>query len=683
MNKIKKRFTLTTVILACLLLVTACTQNPATTTDSALPDSSPTATAPSITVDPNAKAYQPSTEVPQPVANYAFNENAQNYFVDAAKGSDDSGDGSIDKPFKTIAKAKAFIQPLLASMSSDIVINLRAGTYYLDETLEFSAADSGCNGFDVVYRSYDSEQAVISGGTQITGWTQADKSKNIWSAPANGVISRTFFVNGSRAQRARTALATVNEYTSGNEGTDASNILEGMLEHTNGFTSTDMKWSDFERQSDMEMVFVWGFHAPRVPIMEIVNQGNCVLFKTTDLAWSVLYDKREHAYGESFHPFNSLYFIENAYELMDEPGEWYLNRDADTIYYIPREGEDMTKAETYMGRLEHLVSGLGSKAETISNIRFDNLAFMHTTWAQGETEEGWVDIQAGFYKGAGPDTVSGIRPSSALEFKYVRNIDFIGCTFAHIGNAALDFSTSTQNVTIASNHIYDISNNGIMLGGHNDNLDYSPRTSQLSLIRSIDNLIIDNTIHNIGAEYYDACGIVRGYTYNTIVAYNTITDVPYTGMSIGWGWGHGKGDREQTETQFPDGMFSGNAILCNRVNNAMQLLADGGGIYTLGRQDNMLIAGNYITNIGEQGIYLDNGSGNITVRDNVILDVVRNFVVRGHDNTVVSNYIQEADYTDAIQPELGGVSSIDYTNCSDALRDSVIVGAGTRVPYKY
>lgn len=682
MNKIKRRCTLTAVILTCILLVTSCTQNPVTTTDSALPTGSPSPTSPSITVDPNASAYQPSIAVPQPVANYAFNENAQNYFVDAAKGSDETGDGSIDKPFKSIAKAKAFIQPLLANMQSDIVINLRAGTYYLEETLEFTTADSGSNGFDVVYRSYDSEQAVISGGTQISGWTQVDKEKNIWSASANGVISRTFFVNGSRAQRARTALATIKDYTQVGEGTDASNVLEGMLTHTHGFTSTDMKWADFERQSDMEMVFVWGFHAPRIPIAEIVNQGNCVLFKTTDLAWSVFYDKRAHAYGESFHPFNSLYFIENAYELMDEPGEWYLNRDTDTIYYIPREGEDMTKAEAYMGRLEHLVSGLGSKAELISNIRFDNLAFMHTSWAQGETEEGWVDIQAGFYKGAGPDTVSGIRPSAALEFQYVRNIDFVGCTFAHIGNAALDFSTSSQNITIASNNIYDISNNGIMLGGHNDSLDYNPRTSQYTLIRSVDNLIIDNTIHNIGAEYYDACGIVRGYTYNTIVAYNTITDIPYTGMSIGWGWGHGTGDREQTEKKYPDGMFSGNAVLCNRIDNACQILADGGGIYTLGRQDNMLIAGNYITKIGEQGIYLDNGSGNITVRDNVLLDVVRNFVVRGHDNTVVSNYIQEAPYADGIQPEFGGVFSIDYTNCSDALRDSIIVGAGTRIPYQ-
>ena len=153
-------------------------------------------------------------------------------------------------------------------------------------------------------------------------------------------------------------------------------------------------------------------------------------------------------------------------------------------------------------------------------------------------------------------------------------------------------------------------------------------------------------------------------------------------MSIGWGWGHGTGDREQTEKKFPDGMFSGNAVLCNRIDKACQILADGGGIYTLGRQDNMLIAGNYVTNIGEQGIYLDNGSGNITVRDNVLLDVVRNFVVRGHDNTVVSNYIQEAPYADGIQPEFGGIFSIDYTNCSDALRDSIIVGAGTRVPYK-
>ncbi|MBS7263119.1 MAG: right-handed parallel beta-helix repeat-containing protein, partial [Eubacteriales bacterium] len=353
------------------------------------------------------------------------------------------------------------------------------------------------------------------------------------------------------------------------------------------------------------------------------------------------------------------------------------------LYYMPRSGDDMATADTVLGRLETLVSVLGERNSMIEHLRFDSLDFLYTEWNPAARPEGHIDIQAGFYKGDGKkvSTAAGIRPTSALMFKFAHYISLVNCTIAHVGNCGVDFNTSSQHVTIAGCHVWDCGNNGIMLGGHDDTTDFSPSKYQIDKVRSTDNAIIDNYVHNVGAVFYDSVGIVRGYAYNTIIAYNSVRDNYYDAFSIGWGWGHGGKDMNATADQFKYGVFTGNAVVCNYVSNSPSLLADGGSIYTLGRQQDMIIEGNYINGSSEQGIYLDNGSNGIIVKHNVLENVVRNFVIRGQANTVKENYISGAPFASALQPEYGGVFDVDYTNCSEETRLSVIRSSGTRVDF--
>ena len=102
---------------------------------------------------------------------------------------------------------KSVVEGLAPAMAADIDVNLRGGAYRRSPTFTLGLADSGRNGHKVVYSAYPGEKPVLSGATQVTGFTLFDSSKNIYRAavPA-GTQSRQLFVNGVRAQRARGPL---------------------------------------------------------------------------------------------------------------------------------------------------------------------------------------------------------------------------------------------------------------------------------------------------------------------------------------------------------------------------------------------------------------------------------------------------------------------------------------------
>lgn len=128
-------------------------------------------------------------------------DTAATYYVDANKGSDAHNSGSEDSPFQTISKA---VTTARSSGSASAVIMLRAGTFYLTETLELTDKDSG-----LTIQNYPKEEVVISGGQIIMpNWQEfnTDNSMNIYKADLSSAKLDSIMglrVNGSRAIRAR------------------------------------------------------------------------------------------------------------------------------------------------------------------------------------------------------------------------------------------------------------------------------------------------------------------------------------------------------------------------------------------------------------------------------------------------------------------------------------------------
>ena len=327
--------------------------------------------------------------------------------------------------------------------------------------------------------------------------------------------------------------------------------------------------------------------------------------------------------------YQATFYFANAIELLDSPGEWFLDARAGKIYYWPRAEEDMTRAKVFAPVLETLVEIAGTPDKPATNIHFEGITFAHTTWLR-PSEQGHVPLQAGMFlldakklspKGtayhAGLDNLAWIgRPPAAVTVKNANNITFTNCTFEHLGAAGLDFQSDTHDDAVQGCTFRDLAGNGIQLGKFSDtnvetHLPYNPVDEREICLRET---IANNLIHDCGNEDWGCVGIAAGYVRNLSILHNELFDLPYTGISVGWGW-----------TKATNCMRD-NSIHANHIHHVAQRLGDTAGIYTLSAQPGTVVSENSVHDIHISPfvpdtnhwfyLYLDEGSSGITVRDN-------------------------------------------------------------------
>ena len=89
--------------------------------------------------------------------------------MSVANGSDANGDGSIGRPFASLSRAQTAARLALGRTppATPVTVLVRAGTYYLQEPLRLSEADSGQPGAQTIYAAYPGEEVVLSGGKRL------------------------------------------------------------------------------------------------------------------------------------------------------------------------------------------------------------------------------------------------------------------------------------------------------------------------------------------------------------------------------------------------------------------------------------------------------------------------------------------------------------------------------------
>ncbi len=550
------------------------------------------------------------------------------YWV-AMDGSDQAA-GDMDHPFLTIEHAMDVIRENQNRGVCTINVNIKGGTYRLKGPLTFNSGDSGASDAEVVYQAAPGESVVISGAQHVTDWTLHDAGLNIWCAQVQvdtDTMPRQLYVNGRRATRART-MDYPNYYTPTSTGY--------TYEYSSG--SDPQIPPTWKNQTSVEAVTVTQWKMMRCPVAEIRN--DCEVIMQND-CWE---NANMFPYPWNFH---LLSWWENAYEFLDEAGEWYMERQTQTVYYIPLEGEDMHSADVELPVVEKLVDAAGDVSQPVSFIRFKGLSFMYATWLAPNGSDGYALDQSGFHL-TGPNheaNVIGHDPDAVgipgnLSFLYARNITFEDNTVAHMGAIALNFGTGSQNNEIVKNTFSDISAAAIQVGGIAAEDHHPEDPSQLTC----DNHIAGNLIEYSGQEFYDAPGIYIGFTARSLVEHNEIRHVPWAGIAIGWGWGlldpggfAGLPNAKPYEWGPIDtpSAAQGNRIIHNRIECFLEKLWDGGAIYTTGFQgtsmeNGLLIGWNVALNkrpsAGGNTFYTDGGSRFITLRQNVSLDNPQGFV---------------------------------------------------------
>jgi hypothetical protein len=249
-------------------------------------------------------------------------------------------------------------------MTGDIVVQLRGGTYRRTSALTLGVADSGRNGHSVVYTAHPGEKPVIAGSVAVTGFTAHDASKGIHRAPVTtGLGSRQLYVNGKPAVRARSTA-------------DPS----GFSVVTNGFESTSAAYAGWRNQSAVEVVTNREWKHMRCPVSSITANGTRSTFAVQPTCWAA----NKTPFNPGF-PFNGaglpsmdrVSWIENAYELLDEPGEWYLDATAKYLYYIPRAGENLATASVELPVTDVLVDASGTPGH-LKPVNDSNPAAVYT-----------------------------------------------------------------------------------------------------------------------------------------------------------------------------------------------------------------------------------------------------------------------------------------------------------------
>lgn len=509
----------------------------------------------------------------------------------------DNNPGTLELPFATIVKARNVVRTINRPMTGDIIINLRGGTYELTSTFTLTSDDSGNDGYTIIYQNYNCEIPILSGGRKISGWTIHDTTKNIYQAKVDTASNtRQLYVNGLRAIRARSKDAT------------------GWKESGDGYTCPE-EVATWKNITNVEVVSYKEWKCHRGSIMSI-NGSHVIMDQPY---WKYLHNQYDAP----------PVWIENAYELLDTEGEWYLNHSAGILYYKPRVGENMKNVEVIMPRLEVLIQG-----SNMSNVQFKGITFSYVTWLQPNSNNGFPCTQA--------DYIGYRQIPGNLIFDHCSNLHFENNTFTHLGVSGLQLYLGCKNNIIDYNTFNDISGSAISIGGISK---FDP--TEKDLVR--DNTLANNYITKVAVEYESCVGIFVGYTEHTVITHNEIKYLPYTAISVGWGWNYKKIAGKNNEISY------------NLIDSVMLILRDGGGIYTLSSQPGSQVHDNFINHIFSKSwsLYPDEGSSNMNWYHNVVSNMT-NWLHLGNPN--IQNDTIKNNYYDTKFQEIKSINCVVQNN---------------------
>lgn len=536
-------------------------------------------------------------------------EDASFVFVDAQKGSD-SNAGSFSKPVKSLTKAMSLVENAMGAEGiNNVNVMLKSGEHILEDPI---VLDSGIysGSKKVTFTSYGDGKATISGARHVTGWTIYDEEKDIYKAKVDkNIIARQMYINGIRGTKARSEgpLTDATRYTATGD--------------VYGYKCSDTFLADFERIDDMEVVFeeLWSNSYCSIDTITAENGIANIVLDNPGAAYCFIK-------GDTSATLPVYY--QNALELLDEPGEWYYNRETGDVYYKPRNFEDIRTAdivlpdnirsdERYFNTVHSLIAMEGTADNPVDNITFSNIDFAYSSYqVEPSGNSGYAGVQGNFRRTAGNDYIS----VGVVNGKNVRNITFEGCDFSKLGTTALNLVGAVQNCNVIGNEFYNLSATAIHLGDIDNETAVNPGEAANPSEEKYevkDNLIANNYIHDVGNDFKASVGISVGFPKDTVIRNNEIFDVPFDGMHLGYGWA----EYQETGTALENLRVEGNYI--HHVLN--DNLYDGGGIYTLGTtggsENNFnYITRNYITHVENHygAIYTDNSSSYWSINDNVI-----------------------------------------------------------------
>jgi hypothetical protein len=545
-----------------------------------------------------------------------------------APDGSDTNPGTIEAPLQTVKRARDVLRELRQKQQSPpgpIAVRLRGGVYRLEEPLEFTPEDSGAAAAPVVYEAHEDEVPILSGGRLVTGWRP--HNDRLWVAEVPWIDQLDgppcqLFVNGVRRPRARSP--NLGEYFY------SKRLVLTAGDSPQGIVSQPGDLTPWDPREDAVICLFHNWVNSYNRVKEIDGDGLRLIFARPA--------------GVFFLGPSVRYYLENTFAALDAPGEWYVERDQRRLYYYPADGEDLAQAEVVAPVVRQTLVSLRGDPPAglfVEHLTFRGVSFQHTD----------ADLSPGYrHSVQGANTQRGAVHAAGL-----RNCLIEACTFTRLGEHAVSLHEGCADNTVRQCHMFDTGGGGVYLSEA-----VPSRTDEAGL--TLRTTVENNLIHDGGSIFRAACGVFLGggASYNRIL-HNEICDLSWMGIHLGWSWT----GREPAHTHHNEVAFNHIHHLGNGVLN------DIGGIYTLGVSPGTVLHHNHIHDVtrfergdvgyGGWGIYLDAGSSEIRVENNVVHhtrdgglhvhndgypygnQIVNNIFAFGQDAQLIRNADRQAD----------------------------------------
>ncbi len=552
-----------------------------------------------------------------------------------APGGNDGNPGTKARPFATIERAREHVRAVREEAKGPIHVILRGGYYFLERPVEFTAADSGTPTTPIVYRACEDERPIISGGFRLSlQWRTHRDGIMVADVPERVEEIDQLFVDGKRQHMARYPNFDPNARFFG--GTSGEAIASARVK----------TWS---RPAGGYMhalhASMWGSKHYRI----VGADGDGKL--SLQGGW-------QENRGGGFDPFfrggyhKKYLFVENVFEELDAPGEWYFDKAKHRLYVKPEPGVDLSRAGIIGAGLRELFVLKGTAAEPVRHIGFEGLTFKHTKRVFMEPYErllrgDWsiARLAAVRFEGTEDCTVrdcffEDLGGNGVFLSRYNRRVDVAGCRFTRLGESGVcvvgDYGAVRSGAIEYGNTIPQ------------DQIDLTPGPKTANYPGHC--RIHDSLLHHIGLVGKQVAGIVLSMSEEITVSHNTIYQCPRAAICIN------------------DGCWGGHVIEFNDAFNTVRESGDHGPFNSWGRdrwwktsynggrdiepfaKERCLLDNWKVTHIRNNrfahpgghswGIDLDDGSSNYRVYNNLCLGMgvkLREGFFRLVENNIIIN----------------------------------------------
>jgi hypothetical protein len=431
---------------------------------------------------------------------------------------DDASAGSAEKPFRSIARARDAVRQNHDGAGAMEVV-LHGGTYYLPETLVFTAEDAGTKQSPVRYVAARGERVIVSGGRRLALQ---------WSPYKNGILR-----------------ASIPEVKEGRLAFDQL-FVNGELQHLARYPNFDPKAKHYNGTAADAIaparLKTWAH--PETAILHAMHTG-----QWGDMHWQITgVDAKGNAIlqgGQQNNrpspPHRDLRFVENVFEELDAPGEWFLDKPGGTLYFMPPDGVDLAGAGIEVAGLEHLVELRGTADKPVQFVTFEGLTFTHAARTFMQAYEPLLRSDWSIYRGG------------ALLLEGARDCTIKDCNLEKLGGNALFVSRHNRRISVTGSRFTDIGASCVAFVGdpsavrmpgvrnYNDAIDFKnldttpgPKNEQYPA----DCTVSDCLMFHFGTVEKQVAGVEIAMASRITVSHCSIYDCPRAGINIGDGcWG--------------------------------------------------------------------------------------------------------------------------------------------------